>query len=204
CSCDLDAALAELQKARERINSAQADVRENILSLRTTLAGEVDLVQALRQYVEEFGIQTGIQTHFVSDLDEPTNLSPIGETQLVCIVQEALANVRKHAKARCVELRLSANDGRLDVSVIDDGVGFVPQSTRGHFGLETMRERSQSAGGELAVDSTPGKGTTIAFWLPRCRGGRGRRRLRAAEHARSLWRGDDARALAERGRRTDG
>lgn len=162
-----DAALAELQKARERINSAQADVRENILSLRTTLAGEVDLVQALRQYVEEFGIQTGIQTRFVSDLDEPTNLSPIGETQLVCIVQEALANVRKHAKARCVELRLSANDGRLDVSVIDDGVGFVPQSTRGHFGLETMRERSQSAGGELTVDSTPGKGTTIAFWLPR-------------------------------------
>lgn len=162
-----EAALAELQNARERINSAQADVRENILTLRTTLAGDVDLAQALREYVEEFGIQTGIKTRFVNELDEQASLSPIGETQLVCIVQEALANVRKHASARNVAVRLGAQNNHLEVTVTDDGVGFVPHTARGHFGLETMRERSQSAGGELTVESAPGEGTTVAISLPR-------------------------------------
>lgn len=162
-----EAALAELLQARDRINSAQADVRESILSLRTTLAGEADLAESLREYVVEFGIQTGIKTRFVNELDEPPNLSPLGETQLVCIVQEALANVRKHSGARHVELRLSAQDGSVYVSVTDDGVGFVPHRARGHFGLETMRERSQSAGGELSVISTPDEGTTVALRLPR-------------------------------------
>lgn len=161
-----EAALAELGQARNRINSAQADVRENILSLRTTLAGEADLAQSLREYIDEFGIQTGITTRFINELGEPPNLSPLAETQLVCIVQEALANVRKHANARNVELRLSAQDGHLHVSVSDDGTGFVPHSARGHFGLETMRERSQSAGGELTVTSTLDEGTTVALWLP--------------------------------------
>lgn len=162
-----EAALAELLQARDRINSAQADVRESILSLRTTLAGEANLAESLREYVVEFGIQTGIKTRFVNELDEPPNLSPLGETQLVCIVQEALANVRKHSGARHVELRLSAQDGSVYVSVKDDGVGFVPHRARGHFGLETMRERSQSAGGELSVISTPDEGTTVALRLPR-------------------------------------
>lgn len=162
-----EAALLELRQARDRITSAQADVRENILSLRTTLAGEADLAESLREYVDEFGIQTGIKTQFVNDLDEPPNLSPLGETQLVCIVQEALANVRKHSRAQHVELRLGAQDGHLHVSVTDDGVGFVPRSARGHFGLETMQERSESAGGELTVTSTPGKGTIVVLRLPR-------------------------------------
>lgn len=162
-----EAALAELSQARARINSAQADVRENILSLRTTLAGEAGLAQSLAEYVDEFGIQTGITTRFVNELDAPPSLSPLGETQLVCIVQEALANVRKHSQARQVELRLSADDERVHVTVTDDGVGFAPRSqARRHFGLETMRERSQSAGGGLTVTSTPDKGTEVALWLP--------------------------------------
>lgn len=161
-----EAALAELSQARARINSAQADVRENILSLRTTLAGEAGLAQSLAEYVEEFGIQTGITTRFVNELDAPPNLSPLGETQLVCIVQEALANVRKHSRARHVELRLSADGERVHVTVTDDGVGFAPRNARRHFGLETMRERSQSAGGGLTVTSVPDEGTEVALWLP--------------------------------------
>lgn len=162
-----EAALAELSQARARINSAQADVRENILSLRTTLAGEAGLAQSLAEYVEEFGIQTGITTRFVNELDTSPSLSPLGETQLVCIVQEALANVRKHSQARQVELRLSADDERVHITVRDDGVGFAPRSqARRHFGLETMRERSQSAGGGLTVTSTPDEGTEVALWLP--------------------------------------
>lgn len=164
---DTQATLSELRQARDLINSAQADVRENILSLRTTLAGEAGLVQSLESYVREFGIQTGIATEFVNELDEPPNLSPLGETQLVCIVQEALANVRKHSRAKHVQLRLAPRNGRLHVTITDDGVGFVPRAVRRHFGLETMRERSQSAGGELTITSAPDQGTRVSFWLPR-------------------------------------
>lgn len=160
------AALAELRQARERITSAQGDVRESILSLRTTLAGEAGVAQALSQYVEEFGIQTGIATRFVNEMADAPRLSPLGETQLVCIVQEALANVRKHSQARHVELHLAERDNRVCVTVTDDGIGFVPRTARHHFGLETMRERSESAGGELSVTSSPDQGTSVTFWLP--------------------------------------
>ncbi|HML23449.1 MAG TPA: GAF domain-containing sensor histidine kinase [Aggregatilinea sp.] len=159
--------LAELSQVRTQINSAQADVRENILSLRTTLAGEAGLVQSLEEYVAEFGIQTGIKTLFVNDLIDAPRLSSLAETQLVCIVQEALANVRKHACAKQVQLRLLARNGCLHATVTDDGVGFVPRAARRHFGLQTMRERSQSVGGGLTVTSKPDEGTQVAVWLPR-------------------------------------
>ncbi|WP_119070078.1 GAF domain-containing sensor histidine kinase [Aggregatilinea lenta] len=162
-----DSALGELAQVRTQINSAQADVRENILSLRTTLAGDAGLLQSLEEYVAEFGIQTGIETHFANELTDAPRLSSLAETQLVCIVQEALANVRKHACARQVQLRLLARNGCLQVTVTDDGVGFVPRTARRHFGLQTMRERSQSVGGGLTVTSKPDEGTQVAVWLPR-------------------------------------
>ncbi len=162
---DTEATLGELRQARERITAAQADVRENILSLRTTLAGDAGLMPALERYVEEFSVQTGIDAHVASEIDA-SRLSPLAETQLVRIVQEALANVRKHAAARQVQIRLVARDGCLGVTVTDDGVGFdrVPNGT--HFGLQTMRERAESVGGGLTVTSVPAKGTQVTFWLP--------------------------------------
>ena len=162
-----DATLNELSQVRTQINSAQADVRENILSLRTTLAGDAGLLQSLEEYVAEFGIQTGIKTHFANDLVDAPRLSSLAETQLVCIVQEALANVRKHACANQVQIRLLARNGCLHATVTDDGVGFLPRSARRHFGLQTMRERSQSVGGGLTVTSKPDEGTQVAVWLPR-------------------------------------
>lgn len=161
-----EAALAELEQARKRINEAQANVRENILSLRTTLAGEVGLMPALRQYVEEFGVQTGIDARLVSEVEEALPLSPIAETQLVRIVQEALANVRKHAQAHHAQVRLAARSGCLCVTVADDGIGFDGQAVRSHFGLQTMRERAQSVGGGLTIASQPGEGTQVELWLP--------------------------------------
>lgn len=164
---DRDTTLGELAQVRTQINSAQADVRENILSLRTTLAGDAGLIQSLEEYVAEFGIQTGIKTQFANELTDVPRLSSLAETQLVCIVQEALANVRKHACANQVQIRLLARNGCLHVTVTDDGVGFVPRPTRHHFGLQTMRERSQSVGGGLTVTSKPDEGTQVAVWLPR-------------------------------------
>ena len=164
---DEEALIAELKSARAAIKSAQADVRENILSRRTTLAGAARLCDALTAYVEEFGIQMAIQAETVNQLGDTLPLSPLAETQCVRIVQEALTNVRKHAQASRVCVELARHDAWFQVTVVDDGVGLpmhAPSSR--HFGLQTMRERAESVGGSLTVVSAPAKGTTVTLRLP--------------------------------------
>ncbi len=164
---DSDAVLDELKDARASIKSAQADVRENILSLRTTLAGDAGLISALKEYVQEFGIQTGIATSIVDETSADLALSPLVETQSVRIVQEALANVRKHAQARHVQVSLLARHGCLDIQIADDGIGMAAHpADHGHFGLQTMCERAESIGGALDVRSAFGQGTTVSLSLP--------------------------------------
>jgi signal transduction histidine kinase len=159
--------LAELRRARVQINEAQADVRENILSLRTTLADHLGLMAGLRQYVEAFGTQTGINVQLVSEPSPDLSLSSLAEAQLVRIVQEALTNVRKHSRAQHAQIRLNTRAGRLCVSICDDGVGFdATLLPRGHFGLQTMRERAESVGGGMTITSHPNEGTQIEVWLP--------------------------------------
>jgi signal transduction histidine kinase len=94
-----EAAVAELGKMRESIIAAQADVRENVMSLRTTLAGDAGLIESLQDYIAEFQIQTQMRVELVNSLQAEPRLSPLAEAQLVRIIQEALANVRKHARA---------------------------------------------------------------------------------------------------------
>lgn len=164
---DQEAVLAELREARESIKSAQADVRENILSLRTALAGNTGLISALKEYVEEFGIQTGITTEISGHAPDDLELSPLVETQCVRIFQEALTNVRKHARAKHVRVALTALHDQLEIGIADDGVGFAAGAVpHGHFGLQTIRERADSVGGRLTISSVPGRGTTITFNVP--------------------------------------
>jgi signal transduction histidine kinase len=167
---DRDLILSELEQVRRNISLAQADVRENILSLRTTLAGDAGLIPAVQEYCREFSVQTGIDVRFVNELGESPRLTPLAETQLVRIVQEALANVRKHSQAQQVQVSLAAQGACLQVSITDNGVGFDHRPARTHFGLHTMRERSESVGGTLTVTSTPGEGTQVMLWLPYARG----------------------------------
>jgi len=164
---DQDAVLAELREARESIKSAQADVRENILSLRTALAGNAGLISALKEYVEEFGIQTGIATEIAGHAPDDLELSPLVEAQCVRIVQEALTNVRKHAQAKHVFVAMTSLNDQLEIDITDDGIGFTAGTVpHGHFGLQTIRERADSVGGRVAISSQPGQGTSITLNLP--------------------------------------
>ncbi|MFW6183859.1 MAG: GAF domain-containing sensor histidine kinase [Chloroflexota bacterium] len=158
--------LEEIQKTRQNVKLAQDDVRDNILSLRTTLSGDAGLIPALQEYVREFGVQSGADARLVTCFNSPPRLSPLAEVQLVRIVQEALTNVRKHAGAEHVEVQLSPLDGGLNILVRDDGVGFEPGDADGRFGLQTMEERASSVGGRLAVQSEPQGGTQVSLWLP--------------------------------------
>jgi signal transduction histidine kinase len=158
--------LAELGRARRRIREAQAEVRENILNLRSALSKDGEAIPFLCEYIQEFGQQTGIEVQ-ISCADLATaRLTPICEVQLVRIVQEALTNVRLHAQANHLWARFERKDASLCVQIQDDGIGFVEQTLKKHFGLKSMRERTESVRGRLSIHSQPGEGTCISLCLP--------------------------------------
>ncbi len=160
----------ELSQMRQAITVANADVRENILSLRTTLADEKSLAEAVEEYLSEFGIQTNIQTKLSFQVLGALNLSSVAEVQLVCILQEALTNVRKHARASHVEVKIIKevidNTDQIHLCIIDDGIGFVLTGSKRSFGLRTMRERAEGVGGTLNIESNPGVNTHIDCRFP--------------------------------------
>jgi len=84
------------------------------------------------------------------------------------VAQEALRNVARHARARRVEVSLRGLDGGLQLAVQDDGAGFDPARGRERpsLGLASMRERVHLLGGELEIESAPGRGTSIRAWVP--------------------------------------
>jgi signal transduction histidine kinase len=158
--------LNKLKQCRQNIDIAQADVRENILSLRTTLSNEGGAITALEEYLQEFGIQTGIEVRFENEITEKLNISPLAECQMVRIIQEALTNVRKHACAKHVLLHLEILQNNLSVTVADDGCGFEYKTNGKSFGLETMQERAEAVGGEFAITTTLDAGTQVFVKLP--------------------------------------
>jgi two-component system, NarL family, sensor histidine kinase DegS len=95
---------------------------------------------------------------------------PDAEAQLIRIVQEALANVRKHSGVRQALVSLRRQDSVIQVVIADDGRGFDPAPLNGtdrpHFWLQTMRERAEAVGGHLTVDTGPDRGTRILVTLP--------------------------------------
>ncbi|WP_079406999.1 PAS domain-containing sensor histidine kinase [Streptomyces sp. 3211] len=125
------------------------------------------LVEALSQHLHEVVAGSwGLEPTLEHDLEK----EPAPETAITVfrIVQEALLNVRKHARARTVRVGVTAENGGLRVHVADDGTGHVAVAHRSqeHFGLMEMRERAETAGGWWTLSSAPGAGTTVEFWVP--------------------------------------
>ncbi len=160
--------LGQLESAAREV---YADLREAILGLRTETSPERPLLVALQDYVRQFSAQSGLAAELVVEGDRPPPaLSPVAELHLIRIIQEALTNVRKHAMAQRVTVRLAARDGTLTVTVHDDGLGFDPArphvSPGPRFGLQTMRERAEAIGGRFTIESREGAGTRVVVQLP--------------------------------------
>ncbi|HET7034827.1 MAG TPA: GAF domain-containing protein [Thermomicrobiaceae bacterium] len=152
---------------------AYADVRENILGLRSSLGPERDFLDVLADYLGSWQDQSGVVVRWSTEPAQSfrLGLSPMAELQLLRIIQESLANVRKHAQASQVEIRLRLADEVVDVTVNDNGIGFAPAAPGRtgvpRFGLATMHERAESVGGSVEIRSQPGAGTTVHARLPR-------------------------------------
>jgi signal transduction histidine kinase len=156
-------ALAEL---REQVVATLQDVRRLAVELRPKALDDFGLVPALERLVSTFAEQTGIETHLESRVREARLPNEI-ETVLYRVVQEALTNVVKHARAEHVSVLLHARPGKVAVVIEDDGRGFSADvlSTDG-IGLVGMRERVALVGGRLELETSEGGGTTIVVEVP--------------------------------------
>jgi two-component system nitrate/nitrite sensor histidine kinase NarX len=164
---ELKAALGEM---RTVVDETYEDVRQAISDLRTPLPTEMGLVTSLSQYVQTFALRYALEAEIVVGAETPDmRVAPEIEIQVMRIVQEALANVRKHARAKHIQASLARRDGLVKIEIQDDGQGFDPADsarTTGHFGLAIMRERAASFGGRLRIVGQPGAGTTISLDVP--------------------------------------
>lgn len=128
---------------------------------------ERSVAPAIRADLERLRSETGIGYRLDDKLTGPT---PVTATMLIYrIAREALVNVRKHARANTVRVQLLNVAHGCLVSIVDDGVGYNPaevENRPGHLGLMLMRERAQLAGGWCRIESAPGAGTTVEFWIP--------------------------------------
>ena len=160
----------ELEDLAAVNEEAYRDVREAILGLREASRTQ-GLVEALAVYLDKYSQQSGLDVQLESAIDGEPGLSAASEIQVIRVIQEALTNVRKHARATSARVRIaSADPGTMTIVVEDDGRGFDPSATPaardGGYGLQTMRERMQLAGGSLRIDSRPGHGTRVVAVVP--------------------------------------
>jgi two-component system nitrate/nitrite sensor histidine kinase NarX len=155
--------LAEMEDA---IDAAYGELRELIGRFRQPMDPR-GLVAALQAALDGFARRGSAGTSFEVRGPEPT-LSAEEEMHVFHIVQEALANVQKHARASNVRLTLGCAGGACRVCVEDDGAGFAPDGDArvGHFGLAIMHERAERLGGELAIESPPGGGARLTLTFP--------------------------------------
>ncbi len=160
--------LAELSAAARSI---YVDVREAILGLSSPIVPERGLVGALEGYLPRFAEQAKLVVNLEPPADPAMiDLEPPAQAQVFRIVQEALTNVRKHAAARRVWVRLGVREGSMVAAVEDDGRGFDPtrEETTGwpHFGLTAMRERAAGIGGRIDLRARDGTGTRLVLTVP--------------------------------------
>jgi nitrate/nitrite-specific signal transduction histidine kinase len=164
-------AQANLRELREVAKEAYTDVREAIFSLRETVLPGSGLLPSLREYLAEYRTHYGVEARLEVDDEALTQVPAHVGIQIIRIVKEALTNVRKHAGASRAWVRFEGDGDWTRIIVEDDGRGFDPAQVAGegwqYFGLQIMRERAESVGGSLELDSQPGKGTWVVIRVPR-------------------------------------
>jgi signal transduction histidine kinase/ligand-binding sensor domain-containing protein len=156
-------------KIREQVEEYIRDARRSIWSLRSPALETGDLIEALRDTVARAAGGHDVSVTFEQE-GEPRRLSSNIEHQLLRIGQESLLNAVRHSGAQTISVRLRYDPGSIMLIVADNGHGFVagrsPEGTTDHYGLTTMAERAQQAGGRLTISSEPGKGTTVEAVVP--------------------------------------
>ena len=123
------------------------------------------LVPAIRALCKEFSAQHGVEVGFTSG-GVPRSVHPDVTLCMYRIVQEGLANFKKHSGAQQALVSLRVNAEEVSVSVLDKGCGFDMQQVSHGLGVRSMEERVRSLSGDFMIQSAPGKGTAVSAWVP--------------------------------------
>lgn len=176
---NLLAARMELDEIRERMPDPALDavhaalqdtakqLRNTVTELHPQVLAQLGLTAGVRELLRQFQSRVPCEVH--ADLDEVGK--PESEALMYRAARELLANIGKHARAKVVDIRLACVDGRVVLTVADDGVGFDPalvadRVAAGHIGLGSLLVRVDAMGGVMDVESAPGRGTTVTVTSP--------------------------------------
>jgi PAS domain S-box-containing protein len=161
----VDTAKANLQELKQVISETYTDVREEIFYLRAKALSDLGFMELLDRYIDKYRRFYNLDIQLAQEADPALFDFPAEVTsQLVRTIQEALINIRKHAQVNTAIIRLGQAQGQLSISIEDQGQGFDPAKAAektSSFGLQIMRERVESVGGSLTVETSPGQGTRI-------------------------------------------
>jgi len=169
---DMGAAAGRLDDSLAMLNRILEGVRQLSLDLRPSLLDDLGLAAALRWYVEAQAQRAGLTAEVVTG-PLPDDLPTATATTCFRVVQEAVTNVVRHARATRIRVALESVDASLAVSITDDGIGFDATAARRRalagesLGILGLEERVDLAGGRSSIESSSGgRGTVVHAWLP--------------------------------------
>ncbi|MCX7745529.1 MAG: sensor histidine kinase [Clostridia bacterium] len=169
---DIDKTRVELQNLKKIVRDSLQDVRKIIYNLRPMSLDDLGLIPTLERYIVTFKDTAGIEVSF-KNRGIHEGIKTIISLTVFRIVQEALSNIGKHAKAHKAAINLEQLENNLKLYIYDDGQGFnvndlksSQEDINGGFGLFSMKERVELLDGEFKIDSEPGKGTRLNITIP--------------------------------------
>ena len=163
---------AQIQKTlsfiQQGIQESYEDVRELLLNFRTKFSKE-GFREVVQKLLSRFELQTNVNVEFIKIGNGPS-LNPQQQLQVIFILQEALSNIRKHAKSSHVKI-IFTNEEQFIMTITDDGCGFnkktIEQKKVRHVGLSIMAERAVQIASTVDITSKPNEGTTITLTIPK-------------------------------------
>lgn len=164
---DASGAREAMAQVRQSAREAMTEMEAMLDQLRAVPLENATLAEAVRKATEALAFRTGAEVDLdLGSLPGSSTFEPGVHQAVFRVVQEALANVARHARARRVAVRFAAADGELTVTVQDDGVGIDAARAQAGMGMQTMRARAAEAAGRLATTPAPGGGTIVALSVP--------------------------------------
>ncbi|WP_069649188.1 sensor histidine kinase [Caloranaerobacter ferrireducens] len=169
---DVNKARNELKNLKHIVRESLKDIRKIIYDLRPMSIDDLGFIPTIKRYGCNFSEETGINVE-VFVIGQFKSMESIVEITLFRIIQEALNNIKKHSKAKNVQIKIETTLKKINIVVKDDGIGFDVEKKlketnifEGGFGILGMRERVELLNGEFQIISSIGRGTSIIFRIP--------------------------------------
>ena len=159
-----------LARAQTVLNDSISDLRRNLSELQSqpdsdSVQKSETLPQALKRFASDPHYNSLVDISLKINLDETASLSSIRKDHVLAILNEAMANIARHAQAKHVQMEASNQNEHLHISIKDDGIGYHPNAEAG-YGVRNMRDRARLLNGQLNIAGAKGKGTTVTLEIP--------------------------------------